>query len=172
MPRIFRIVCSPESLLVSLCFAGLLIFHGHRVNELLWTNEIITRRNLSLSWIELVQDRYWEGHSPLYFALMKLWALAVAGIKGVAPNELSAAALQLPSLAAIGVAGGLLCRQCMACLGAHMWGPARAALGPKSNDRLLFRRSAAVGLSAPRLGHRSLERSPSLIPVGTVEECR
>ena len=106
--RSVRVPFSPEIVLIILCFIGLFCVHGQRMHELLWVDEIHTRANLSFGWIQLIQDRYREGHSPLYFALIKLWALLVSAIKGVAPSELSAGMVRMPSMMAVGVAGGLL----------------------------------------------------------------
>lgn len=101
-----RISFCPELALVPACFLGLLVVQGHRADELLWTDELITLRNMSAGWIELVRDRYWAGHSPLYFALMKLWSLLLSGMSGVRPNDLSEWAVRLPSMIAMGMAGG------------------------------------------------------------------
>ncbi|MCX7013650.1 MAG: glycosyltransferase family 39 protein [Candidatus Sumerlaeota bacterium] len=65
------------------------------LNRGLWIDEYATWSAISLSWSDLLRDRFAAGHLPLYFALEKLW-VAAAGSSGWV--------MRLPSVA-LGVTG-------------------------------------------------------------------
>ena len=63
-----------ELILSAIIFVGLFLVNGSRVWEFFWSDEIITIEATGiLSWSELVVNRYWAAHSPLYFAILKVW---------------------------------------------------------------------------------------------------
>jgi hypothetical protein len=70
-----------------------------------WLDEVITFDATQMPWWQLVEDRYWGGHSPLYFLMVKL-ILQITG----APLEPGAVEwiLRLPSAVLITAAGALL----------------------------------------------------------------
>ena len=70
----------PEILLCMASVVGIYLIHGSRATELFWTDEIITVKLMGQDWMEIITNRYWQGHSPLYFVLLKLWLLLASGL--------------------------------------------------------------------------------------------
>jgi len=94
------------ALCAACCCATLLLDGGRARTELLWGDEIVSVYAIQQSPGGLVEHRYWQGHSPLYFLLLKLWIFVSSGMDGLArPSEFL---LRLPSLICMGLAGGLL----------------------------------------------------------------
>lgn len=94
------------ALCAACCCATLLLDGGRARTELLWGDEIVSVRAIQQDFEGLIRHRYWQGHSPLYFLLLKLWVLVTSGVDGLArPGEYL---LRLPSLILMGLAGGLL----------------------------------------------------------------
>jgi len=94
------------ALCAACCCATLLLDGGRARTELLWGDEIVSVRAIQQDFEGLIQHRYWQGHSPLYFIFLKLWVLVTSGVDGLArPGEYL---LRLPSLILMGLAGGLL----------------------------------------------------------------
>lgn len=93
----------PEVLLGLASTLGIILVHGTRVREFFWTDEVITARAAYLGWIELIFQRYWAGHSPLYYLILKLYALVLEAIGLTSPTEVL---IRVPSVIATGLAGG------------------------------------------------------------------
>ena len=100
-----RIPLFPELLLSVACVLGILLLHATEAREnRFWGDEIITVSLMPKGWTEIIVNRYWHAHSPLYFLLLKVWLLIVAGPFGLdEPNEFL---VRLPSMLASGLAGG------------------------------------------------------------------
>jgi hypothetical protein len=97
----------PEFLLSASSLVGVSLVHGPRAwSELFWSDEVVTVTLAGRGLIEIVADRYNHAHSPLYFLLMKLWMVSISGLSGLhCPDEFL---LRLPSMLAVGLAGGFL----------------------------------------------------------------
>ena len=66
--------------------------------------------------MEIVTNRYWQGHSPLYFVLLKLWLLLTSGLSGI--HQPSEFLVRLPSMLTAGIAGGFFASAAW-----RAWGP-------------------------------------------------
>jgi uncharacterized membrane protein len=70
-----------------------------------WFDEVITFDATQMSWWALVEDRYWNGHSPLYFFMVKLFLQ----VTGVSPEPGAVEwLLRLPSAILMTAPGALL----------------------------------------------------------------
>ena len=95
-----------ELILSAIIFVGLFLVNGSRVWEFFWSDEIITIEATGLSWSELVVNRYWAAHSPLYFAILKVWLGVLSMFVDI--QEHAEFLARLPSAVATTLAGGFL----------------------------------------------------------------
>ncbi len=96
-----------EFALCAACCCATLLLDGPRARtELLWADEIISVNAIRRDVTDMARERYFQGHSPLYFIFLKFWMLVSSGADGLSrPTEFT---LRLPSLIFMGLAGGLL----------------------------------------------------------------
>lgn len=106
-----------ELVMCAVGVAAISLAYGIRAYaELFWGDEIITAEVIQLGAVDLVNNRYSQGHSPLYFLIAKTWMIMTASSE-------SEFMLRVPSLIFMGLAGGFL-----AAAAARAWGMASGSL--------------------------------------------
>ena len=135
--------CIPELIISIVCIILFIIFNKDRTWEFFLTDEVITVNSINLGWIEIVKERYWAGHSPLYFAIIKGWSLLICYLFRVQPSDLSEFTVRLPSILAAGLAGGFFA------------GAAWRSWGPPAG--LLF---VPLWILSPIVGNHAIEARP------------